>query len=182
MIEVMVDIEAAGHAPSGAVLSIGAVRWWSVKGAASEEREEFYANVELRGQGRVLDEDTVAWWLTQPEALPSLQDPRPVPLADALDELVGFLKGVDYVWANGASFDFEILRDAYVKLGRRCPWRRNQELCLRPIRQLGDLVGQPYRAWKAAAASGGARLHDALEDARLQASYLAAVRERIGLG
>ena len=73
------------------------------------------------------------------------------------------------VWANGAAFDLAIVRRAFDLTGVGCPFHWGNEMCMRPIRRIGYMLGRDYSKDKK---TGGVTLHNALEDARLQAKYV----------
>jgi hypothetical protein len=71
------------------------------------------------------------------------------------------------------TFDLAILRDWF---GGYPPWKYKQEMCLRPIRFLGDVLNVSYSEWWKARE---ATKHSAVEDAKGQAEYLVEVWKRI---
>jgi DNA polymerase III epsilon subunit-like protein len=166
MNKIMIDIETMGTGPLGAIVSIGAV----VIGT----NNEFYRNVNLSSSialGMNVDSDTVVWWSKQSDdARNALARPEPVPLRTALESLHSWIpEGKKQVWANGASFDLVILRNAYQLIGLNCPWSFREEMCMRSIRSVGDEIGFPYKQYKQ---DNVIVAHNALDDARVQAAYL----------
>ncbi len=165
--DVMIDIETFGLSPKGVIASIGAV---SFESSESPILDSLYLNVHTNNQGRLITPSTIEWWLQQnKEAQVALfQEPR-VNLDSALKSLTSFIRKADRIWANGASFDLAILRDAYEQCGQSIPWEYGQEMCMRSIRVLGKGLGIDYSTYKN---NSGIVQHDALADATLQAKYV----------
>lgn len=125
----MIDLESMGKKPNAPIVSIGAVFFNPQTG---ELGQEFYTAVSLESamaQGAVPDGDTILWWLKQsPEARSAICVDDAMPITDALSELSHFIHRHAYnlkymkVWGNGATFDNVILRGAYERAGRICPW------------------------------------------------------------
>ncbi|KKL76021.1 hypothetical protein LCGC14_2049070 [marine sediment metagenome] len=177
MTDVMIDIETLGGAPRAMIMSIGAVKF---EIEALEPYDTFYTNVTLDGQMREIHADTVRWWLQQSGAArESLFVGLELGLKESLYELAGFVKGADRVWANGTTFDLVILSDAYKQLSIPVPWSYSQEMCLRPIRFFGEVLGLSYSSFKADYLG---TLHNALDDARLQTIYLLSVLRAVRPG
>lgn len=134
---VSIDIETMGKSPTSAITSIGAVMF---DPAGDWIGEEFHVNVSLDSalfHGLTADADTVLWWLAQSDdargALVAGQI-NAVSLMPALDALIDYLpKGVE-IWANGASFDFPILANAYLQMHTATPWEFYKERCLRTLK------------------------------------------------
>ena len=166
---IMIDLETFGPAPGGAIVSIGAVAF-NYEGG---EQGRFYVNVE--GGGRVIDERTMRWWLQQGKAAQeALFDPKPEPLSEALKGLSKFIleRKPKHVWANGVSFDLVLLRDAWKGYP---PWSYKQEMCMRPLRVLGERLGVQWGTFQTSDASVA---HNAVDDAYEQAMYVCEVMRR----
>jgi DNA polymerase III epsilon subunit-like protein len=166
----MIDLETMGRAPKGAIVSIGAVAF----DYTGKIGDTFKVNTKFAG--REVDEETVRWWLEQsPEALKGLRVPAAIPLEEGLAHLRKFFEPHHRpdVWANGVMFDLAILRDA---MGGATPWGYKQELCMRPVRKIGEMLGV---SWEGAPTGVG---HDALDDAIAQAAYVVKVLERVRRG
>lgn len=166
---VMIDLETLGPSPDGAICSIGAAAFDydnTIQGT-------FYVNT--TSDGRKIDEKTVRWWLGQTkEAQEALLTPPPVTLKEGLGQLKQFImeRTPQHVWANGVTFDLAILRDVW---GGYPPWGYKQEMCMRPIRVMGEALVLPWHAFKW---SENAVRHNAMSDAVEQAHYVCAVMER----
>lgn len=175
MNNIMIDIETLGPSPNGLIVSIGAVKF------DNEITSEFYANVSIQS-GKWIDleigADTLKWWFEQNDkARQALFAPEPLEIYFALQEFskwIGTEKKI--IWANGSAFDLAILRNAYNKSHIPCPWKWREEMCMRALRHVGHVIGLNYSKYKKQA---GDNLHNALEDAKLQAQYVIDVFNKI---
>lgn len=79
-------------------------------------------------------------------------------------------KGVR-VWGNGSDFDNVILRNAYAAIGSTYPWRYNDNMCYRTIKNLAPDVKMARQGVH----------HNALDDARSQALHLIAICNHLGI-
>lgn len=170
MWEFMVDLETMSTAPNGAILSIGCVAFDVEK--AKLHPTEFHQGVDLQScldAGCVIDASTVMWWLQQENAAQKeLIDLKRVPLGDALFRLANFMLSIEpdkksvKVWGNGASFDNVMLVSAYKAVGLPQPWMFWNDRCYRTMKALLPNVNVPFEG----------TAHNALADARYQATYL----------
>jgi len=166
MKHMMVDIETLATKRDASILSIGACMFDIDKGIG----ERFEVN--LKNDGRVIDPDTVRWWLQQAkDAQEKLFIPEPVDKKSARQQFAKFVEThkPKKVWANGALFDLNILRDFYNEYP---PWRYNQEMCMRSIRTLGDEIGLSYGKWWTDNNQTGDVHHGALDDAVRKDKYV----------
>ncbi|MFV0512507.1 MAG: 3'-5' exonuclease [Jhaorihella sp.] len=115
---VMLDIETLDTAPSTVVLSVAAIAF-SMDAEQLLVQDQLELHLSTRPQlfqGRTTSKDTIAWWKRQDAAARQLVS---APLKDEFDPASALLKlsvfidfnKPDYVWAQGASFDFPILMD-----------------------------------------------------------------------
>ncbi|STD27195.1 phage protein [Enterobacter asburiae] len=171
MNDLMIDLESMGKKPNAPIVSIGAVFFNPHTG---ELGQEFYTAVSLESamdQGAVPDGETILWWLKQsPEARSAICVDDAMPITDALSELSHFIHRHAYnlkymkVWGNGATFDNVILRGAYERAGRICPWEFWNDHDVRTIVTLGRSVGfDPKRDMPFIG-----DVHNALADARIR--------------
>ena len=166
MRNIMLDLETLGTNPGCVVLSIGAVEFDmnGIKG-------EFHAHIDLDSSidaGLVMEPRTVMWWFDQSkEAQTALLEADTVSLGDALEALIDTFEWEDTrVWANGAGFDFPILKAAFDAVGINAPWTFYNEMDMRTMKNLvGKEVFDKLRVRPSIA-------HDALDDARAQALTL----------
>lgn len=172
MKDVMVDLETLGTQASSAVVTIGAVYFDPDSG---ELGEEFVMRcTDLNEQvrcGRVIDADTLLWWLDQSKL--AQEQTFKGGLADTtvrvLSSFAGFLdlhgsRDEVLLWGNGASFDNTILGELYRSMGFKAPWKYSNNRCYRTLKNLG--VGPAFTE-----ADRVGTLHNALDDAITQAMH-----------
>ena len=96
----MIDIEGLGTGPDAAILTIAA-QSFDPFGTGYYDRY-YYARITLESQeARRIQDDTLAWWATQPEAqAEAFAEDNRVPLEQALDELYKLAWQHDYIWAQ----------------------------------------------------------------------------------
>ncbi len=178
----MIDIETLGTRPDAAVLQIGAVMFDPHDGGQLHNGKGFNQFVTLQhdGGGGSVDHDTLCFWLQEPGAsrlgnnLMVNAQPMTVVL-DMLDRWPLDLFGVEWgtvqgVWAKPVDFNLPILRSAYARCGRDAPWNRR---ATRDARTLFSITGHPEVDMT------GFRLHDALDDAIVQAMQVQQAMGRI---
>ena len=166
MRHLMLDLETLGTTPGCVVLSIGAVEF-DLDGIKSA----FHAHIDVDSStalGLKVDARTVMWWLDQSkEAQNALLQADPFPIHDVLDALSDTFDWKDLkVWANGASFDFPILEAVYKAAHRTVPWKYYNQMDFRTMKNL-----VPNGSYELLRVRPGTA-HDALDDARSQASTL----------
>lgn len=166
MRDLMLDIETLGVTPGCVVLSIGAVECNNGKIV-----KEFHQHINVESAynaGLQIEPRTVMWWLEQDKAA---QEKLLENKGDALEEVLkDFIKAFNWrnlrVWANGASFDFPILKAAFEAVGLRMPWEFWNEMDFRTIKNLVEKkTFDTLRVYPEVA-------HDALDDARAQMATL----------
>jgi len=172
--ELMLDLETMSTASNAAIIAIGAVAF-----TGPQVTDTFYTLVNLESAIEAkadVSASTVIWWLKQSEQARAeffKQDTAPS-LKVALEEFASFCKSYKptKVWGNGASFDNVILSNAYKSQGMAVPWPYYADSCFRTIRALYEPLGyfEPSVTKMIA--------HHALHDARWQAEYLIALRQR----
>jgi hypothetical protein len=119
----MIDIEGLGTGPDAAILTIAA-QSFDPFGTGHYDRH-YYARITLESQeNRRIQDDTLAWWATQPEAqAEAFAEEDRVPLDQALDELYRLAWQHDYIWAQGPTYDINILEHAYKSYNKTQPWQ-----------------------------------------------------------
>ena len=159
--DLMIDIEGLATTPDTTILTIAAQEFNPLERGTFGR--EFYARVTLESQeGRAIDDDTLAWWATQSEIIREEafgEDDR-VPLREALEGLHRVAWHARRVWAQGPTYDMNILEHAYKSLGMPLPWKF---FSVRDSRTLFSLVPQ-LNTYPAS--------HHALEDCRRQIQLL----------
>lgn len=185
---VMLDIETMGHGPDAAIMSIGAVAF-DKTGLIPDS--DFFVSIPLQSNldaRRTISASTIEWWLGQSdEARESLLHAvgERVTFDEALKQLRNYLNAWcpssnNSVWANGAMFDFRILRHAYESKKWRddgvaiVPWTYRQECCMRALRRIEKHHPQimPWTTVCAEANVVDAVAHHPTVDAKLQALYV----------
>lgn len=161
MADLMIDIEGLGTGPDTTILTIAA-QSFDPLGVGYHNRY-YYARITLESQeNRSIQQDTIDWWATQPAAAKNEafgEDGR-VPLDQALDELSKFIWQSKRIWANGPTYDMNIIEHAYKSLGKPIPW---QFYVVRDARTVYSLYpGLPKPATS----------HHALEDCKRQIDLL----------
>jgi len=166
----MLDLETLGTRAGCAILSIGAVAF-DPSAEPGTLGSRFYAVVDLHScqeWGLHIDASTVAWWMRQSDAARAVitsPDETRQSMTEALFDLRSFMDGFNEapIWANGASFDFPILAEAYRLSGTARPWHFRNERDYRTLKALWPDVPQPQRS---------GTHHNALDDAIHQATHL----------
>jgi exodeoxyribonuclease VIII len=185
--EVMLDLETLATDQNAQIISIGAVKF-NKDGLGSE----FYQTILMEGNSKFsVNPQTVSFWLHQSkEAQEALWNPEPKRLEEVLRMFVDWYKGRKEVpagvvtsitintdgneiellnpgtavWGNGSTFDNVILRNAFEKLKIKCPWSFREDRDFRTIVALNKHRKIPYERI--------GTLHNALDDAKTQASHL----------
>ncbi len=175
---VMLDLETIGNSANSAVIAIGAVAFNIVHGINPLSiQHNFYAQISLAScvdHGLVMDASTVLWWLQQSEAARGAfkDNAKALYLDVALDlftEWFNALPGTNkekFVWGNGSDFDNVILANAYRACKKDIPWRYSNNRCFRTLREGSPEILQPENMGTA---------HNALDDARFQATWALAI-------
>ena len=157
----MVDIEGLATGPETTILTIAAQEFDPLERGLLGR--DFYVRVDLESQeGRTIEQGTIDWWATQPAAVreEAFSEQDRVPLREALQGLHRIIWHSKRVWAQGPTYDMNILEHAYKSLGMPLPWRY---YAVRDSRTLFGLVPslEKYPA-----------SHHALEDCRRQIQLL----------
>lgn len=120
----------------------------------------FYAELPTAAQvGRHRKQSTLDWWADQPDDLPARAAAlTPDVMRVKLMACAAVLAKVDYLWANGASFDIPILQSLFAE--HKVPWplKYNSSRC---FRTLAATFSRDY--WPT---------HNALQDAKDQLNSL----------
>ena len=120
----MIDIEGLGTGPDAAILTIAA-QSFDPFGTGFYPERCYYARVTLESQeNRNIQQDTIDWWATQPEAqAEAFMEEGRVSLDQALDSLYKLAWQHDLIWAQGPTYDINILEHAYKSYGKAQPWQ-----------------------------------------------------------
>ena len=182
--QVSIDIETAGPAPTGRIIQIGAVAF-EMDGIVTEPIEMLDQPgkwldlvIEPYGWGRD-DPETIEWWRS-PEAADAKAKINSMPtvkienalqmLADFMEKYLGKNAGI---WAKPPAFDLVCLRHALYLSGIKCPWSMRQESCIRTAAWLAKKVPRVEFSMPDLKGKGLTKhyaLHDAVEQAILAKS------------
>ena len=156
----MIDIEGLGTGPDATILTIAA-QSFDPFGKGYYDRC-YYARITLESQeNRSIQQDTIDWWATQPEAqAEAFAEDNRIPLDQALDELYRLAWQHDYIWAQGPTYDVNILEHAYKSYNKTQPWQFYRIRDSRTVLSLWP--GRPVPPTS----------HHALEDTRKQINIL----------
>lgn len=170
----MVDVEAAGLPPTGALMSIGACFFdlhTQTIGPTFNRTIHLASSVK---HGGTMDASTVLWWLRQdPKAQKAVAyggEPLDLELGDFSKWIAEHCRHEDVrPWGNGASFDLTIVGGAYKRLDMTTPWHFTNERDFRTVRcQNPQVEYDPSKK--------GDEAHNALADAIFQCEHLFAIK------
>lgn len=159
----MVDCETLDTLPSAIVLSMGAVKFdpFSFK----EPLDSLHIKIDIDEQisrGRTQSESTLKWWSEQDNKV--IEDvfklEGRLSVVDTLKRLKKWFVAVDYIWAQGTTFDIAILEDLCRMYGRPIPWSYHQIMDSKTVFRFLD--EDPRKSFKFTK-------HNPLEDAFFQA-------------
>lgn len=172
--QISIDIETLGSGPDAQITQIGMVSFdfsYQVQEAVEIlNNEDRWLNLYVEDYQGSRDESNVKFWNApeQAEAKRGIDLATKIPLTTALDEISAFVNSFlgkrANVWAYPPAFDLRVLRAAYKRVGRECPWHWRQEACLRTLVWTADRV--PRNKFKVPdISSQGLVPHNALHDA-----------------
>jgi hypothetical protein len=173
MNNVMLDLETLGTHPGCVVLSIGAVMF-----DETGPLTEYYAEISQassEAHGLRADMSTVFWWNQQGAEARSVLERTSTGINSTtalpviLKQFATWLPPGAIVWGNGASFDNAILAQCYRQAGMGLPWKHWNDRCYRTLKNLAPDV--PFERSDVH--------HNALDDARSQASHASAILRRL---
>ena len=161
MADLMIDIEGLGTGPDTTILTIAA-QSFDPLGTGYHDRH-YYARITLESQeNRSIQQDTIDWWATQPDAAreEAFGEDNRIPLDQALDELAKFIWQSKLIWANGPTYDMNIIEHAYKSFGKPLPWQFYVVRDARTVYSLWPGLSKPSTS------------HHALEDCKRQIDML----------
>ena len=123
MADLMIDLEGLGTGPDTTILTIAA-QSFDPLGNGYNERF-YYARIDLESQeARSIQQDTIDWWATQPAAArdEAFNEADRIPLDQALDDLGKIIWQSKRIWAQGPTYDMNILEHAYKSYSKPLPW------------------------------------------------------------
>jgi hypothetical protein len=161
--DIMIDIETVGTGPEACILTIAAQCFDPLVRHDLLKLQNFYCRVDIDSQpSRKIEQSTIDWWATQPlEAKnEAFNEQDRIPLEAALQNLTKIIWHCKRVWANGPTFDMNILEHAFKSYNMALPWQYYHVRDARTIYSLWpDLQKYPAS-------------HHALEDCRRQIDLL----------
>jgi len=122
--DLMIDIETLATDHDAVIMTIAAQVFDPLQNGWPERH--FYARVTTESQpNRKVDDATVEWWAHQaPEAQREVfEDVGRRPLHECLEDLGKLIWHSERIWANGPTFDMNILEHAYKELGQNLHWK-----------------------------------------------------------
>lgn len=161
MADLMIDLEGLGTGPDTTILTIAA-QSFDPLGHGYYDRF-YYARIELESQtGRNVEQGTIDWWATQPLAAKdeAFGAEGRIPLDQALDELGKLIWQSKRIWAQGPTYDMNILEHAYKSYNKALPWQFYAVRDSRTVFGLWPEMPKPPTS------------HHALEDCRRQIDLL----------
>jgi 3' exoribonuclease, RNase T-like len=156
MPSLMIDIESLATTPDAVILTIAA-QSFDPLGHGYLDRH-YYARITLESQeDRAINEETIKWWATQTEAqAEAFNELDRVDLDTALAELYRLAWQHDLIFAQGPTFDINILEHAYRSRNHKQPWQYYKIRDSRTVTSLWPDCPKPPAS------------HHALEDCRRQ--------------
>jgi hypothetical protein len=157
----MIDIETIGTGPDACILTI-AMQTFDPFSRGWYDRH-YYARIDTESQpDRNIEQGTLDWWATQsPESREeAFADEDRIPLQQALEEMHPIIWNSNLFWANGPTFDMNIIEHAYKSYAMPLPWKYYR---VRDARTVYSLYPELEK---------GAVSHHALEDCRRQITLL----------
>lgn len=159
--DLMIDIEGLGTGPDTTILTIAAQAFDPLGSGYYDQH--YYCRVDLESQeGRSIQQSTIDWWATQPAESreEAFGEDNRIPLRQALEELGRIAWHAKRIWANGPTYDMNILEHAYKSLGMNIPWQFYNVRDARTVYSLWPNLSKPPIS------------HHALEDCRRQIDLL----------
>lgn len=159
--DLMIDLEGLGTGPDTTILTIAAQAFDPF--GEQDFKQQYYARVTLESQeNRSIQQGTIDWWATQPAAArdEAFNEEGRIPLDQALDELGKLIWHSKRIWAQGPTYDMNILEHAYKSYGKPIPWQFYAVRDSRTVFSLWPDLPKPPTS------------HHALEDCRRQIGLL----------
>jgi hypothetical protein len=159
---IMIDLETLSSNSNAAVIQIGAVAF-----GLAHIGPEFKATIDIADAMKYgeVSPSTLKWWMSQSDSARTSAMSGTTPLVDALHDLNAFIEaqGKDVQFWAHATFDFPVIMNAYNACGVKpaIPYKK-----MRDLRTL-EMFWSDFIAWEAREGTH----HDALDDAKFQASH-----------
>jgi len=147
MSDYMIDLETLGNGEDGVFVNVAVVEYCPFCGKTGRV---FSENVDWNDAvlcGRVLEPETVKWWLQQSS---EVREKIIVPgslLGAVMNKLKKFITEENAsVWAKGAGFDINKLENAYKKRGESAPWKFWNVFDVRTVLKLSKSMGFGHKS------------------------------------
>jgi exodeoxyribonuclease VIII len=124
MADLMIDLEGLGTGPDTTILTIAAQAFDPL--GTGYYDQHYYARITLESQeSRSIQQSTIDWWATQPAHArdEAFGESDRLPLDQALDELGRLIWHSKRIWAQGPTYDMNILEHAYKSYNKPIPWQ-----------------------------------------------------------
>jgi hypothetical protein len=170
MADLMIDIEGLGTGPDTTILTIAAQSFDPLGTGYFEQK--YYARITLESQeNRSIQQSTIDWWATQPAHAreEAFAEEGRIPLDQALDELGKLIWHSKRIWANGPTYDMNIIEHAYKSYNKPIPWQFYVVRDTRTVYSLWPELPKPPTS------------HHALEDCRRQIAMLQSTLSHLGV-
>lgn len=157
----MIDLEGLATGPDTTILTIAAQAFDPLGNGWYDQ--QYYARVTLESQeNRRIEQGTLDWWATQPAPArdEAFHEEDRIPLDQALDGLAKLIWHSKRIWAQGPTYDMNILEHAYKSYNKPIPWQYYSVRDSRTVFGLWPDLPKPPTS------------HHALEDCRRQIGLL----------
>ena len=159
--DLMIDLEGLATGPDTTILTMAAQAFDPLGNGWYDQ--QYYARVTLESQeNRRIEQGTLEWWSTQPAPArdEAFAEEDRIPLDKALDGLGRLIWHSKRIWAQGPTYDMNILEHAYKSYNKPIPWQYYMVRDSRTVFGLWPELPKP------------ATSHHALEDCRRQINLL----------
>lgn len=166
----MIDIEGLATGPDATILTIAA-QAFDPLGSGWYDKN-FYARITLESQdNRRIEQGTLEWWATQsgPAQQEAFNEQDRIPLDQALTELSKLIWHSKRIWAQGPTYDMNIIEHAYKSYNMPIPWKYYMVRDSRTVFSLWPNQEIPTTS------------HHALEDCRRQIGMLQKTLKHLGI-
>jgi exodeoxyribonuclease VIII len=122
--DLMIDLEGLATGPDTTILTIAAQAFDPLGDGWYDQ--QYYARVTLESQeNRRIEQGTLDWWATQPAPArdEAFAEEGRMPLDQALDGLGKLIWHSKRIWAQGPTYDMNILEHAYKSYNKPIPWQ-----------------------------------------------------------
>lgn len=168
--DLMIDIETIGTGPNACIMTI-AMQTFDPFTDGWHDRD-YYARIDPESQpDRDIEESTLAWWATQDPVVQeeAFSEEGRISLKQALEEMYPIIWNSNFIWANGPTFDMNIIEHAYKSYDMQLPWKFYKVRDARTVYSLWPgLPKQPVS-------------HHALDDCRQQIIKLQQTFKHLGV-